>query len=275
MVTWNDNLKFYTKTFDVLHDYLNAKVTGATPVDTVLKSLSVQMVEKLHINLIVCIDLIPMVAEHSEKFLPYGLVLRGMVSDIINYRYLLQVNEVAGQDVFENEVRVLDLSFVKAYQSFIESEKKLGGADAEMGKIINEKFKEGFKEFFNGDDLIKEKELRTDEMMKPIRDYIKEAGLVNPNISQESGKLEFIKDKNIEQLKITYKYLSQLQHFSSQAHHFYKTENYQNFNPHFSLLVIFVTIKALVPIIKNVAEDIDAIKELVGIAVEISKLTHQ
>lgn len=274
MITWEQNIKYYTQTFDVMHEYLNTK-TKDVALDTVLKNVSVQMAEKLHINMIMCLDLLPMVADKPMKFLPYGLVLRGIVSDLINYRYLRQVLDVAGKDVFENEVKILDLDFVSAYKAVVESEKKLGGADDEMKKTMDAKLKETFTGFYDGNSLIKEKDLRTDAMMKPLRDFIdSKLEDKNINLGSEAGKLKFIVDNNIEQLKIAYKYLSQLQHFSSRSYTFYKLKEYQDFNPHFSLLVLFVIITALVPIFKDLAPDEKTIEILVGYATEISKLTE-
>lgn len=274
MVTWQQNQKYYESTFDVLHSYLNSKMKGVA-MDTMLKRLSTQMVEKIHINLITCIDMIPMVEKNPMKFLSYGLVLRGMVSDLINYHYLRQVYEIAGKDILENEVKVLDLDFVEAYKSFLESEKKMAGADAATAKAMEDKFKETFKDFYNADQLIKKNDLRTDEMMKPLKDFVAAQKLDNNiNFGTEAGKLKFILDNNIEQLKITYKYLSQLQHFSTTAYLFYKMKEYQEFNPYFSLLIIFITIKALVPISKDLAPDDEVVERFVGLAAEIAKLTE-
>jgi hypothetical protein len=275
MVKWEHNIEYFKRTFDVLHTYLGSKVTGSTPLDSLLKQFSVQMIEKIHINLITCIDFLPMVEDRPIKFLSFGLVLRGMVSDLINYCYLRQVLTVAGKDVFENELKILDLDFVKAYRTFVDSEKKLGGADAEMQELMDNKFKESFKDFYNGVVLMKEKEFRTEEMMKPLRDFMDSKGIdKTANLSTEAGKLTFIVSKNIDQLRIVYKYLSQLQHFSSRAFMFYKEKAYQDFNPYFSLLVLFVVINAAVPIVRDLSPDEQAMENLVGLATEIAKLTE-
>ena len=140
---------------------------------------------------------------------------------------------------------------------------------------MDAKFKEAFKEFYNGDALIKEKSLRTEAMMKPLIDFIDAKDLdKSMNLGSEAGKLKFIVSKNIEQLKMAYKYLSQLQHFSSRAFMLYKMKEYQDFNPHFSLLVLFVIINASVPIVKDLAPDEKTVEMLVGLAREITKLTE-
>jgi len=274
MTTWQQNIKYYEQTFDVIHKYLSTNSRDVA-LDSVLKQVSVQMVEKLHINMIVCIDLLPMVEDKPMKFLPYGLVLRGMVSDLINYRYLRQVLDVAGKDVFENEVKILDHDFVSAYKAIVESEKKLSGADEDMKKLMDNKLKETFPDFYKGDVFINKNILRTEEMMKPLRDFI-EAKFEdkNLNLGSEAGKLKFIIDNNIEQLKIVYRYLSQLQHFSSHSYPFYKLKEYQIFNPHFSLLVLFLIISTLIQIINDLSADKNTIEILDGFAAEILTLAQ-
>src|SRR5690606_31997140 len=104
MTTWNQCSAYYTKVFDSLQAYTSNNLKQVKD-DSIRKNISVHILEKIHINLINCLDILPKVEKHPLNFLSLGLILRGMLSDLINYRYLDFVFSTFGNDDFENEVK--------------------------------------------------------------------------------------------------------------------------------------------------------------------------
>src|SRR5688572_25309907 len=90
MTTWTSCLDNYNSVFAIYDEYLITQLRNpnfATYNDRVKGSF----LERFHINFLVIRDLIPVVQQHEMKFLSLGLVLRGTLSDVINYRYLNKV----------------------------------------------------------------------------------------------------------------------------------------------------------------------------------------
>jgi hypothetical protein len=274
MTTWKQNIEFYTTTFDVLQAYGNIELKKLKS-DSVLQNLSLHVLEKFHINLINVIAILPKVDTKPINFLSLGLILRGMVSDIINYRYLKQIYAIAGKSGFEIEANVLELDFILAYRKIFESEKLLAGGDKEKEKLMEETFRKNFAEFYDGNTLKSQKSYRTEAFWKTVHEYLAKRNLENTNINTEAGKLKIIDDKHIEQIKIVYTYLSQLQHFSGRAFNFYKVKEYSDFNPHFTLLILFIIITIIIDIVRDLVPDGPTIEHFTLIASKVASITHE
>lgn len=259
MTTWTECLNHYNNVFDIYHDYLNTHLGNPTLTsnnDRVKHSF----LERFHINFIVIQDLIPMVQEHGMKFLSLALVLRGTLSDVINYRYLNKVLVKRNADRFSDEVKILDRSLVEAYEEMTGFEVKLANKDAEANvsnaalTANKQLVRNSFPTFFNDNGNIKrDEEIRDVDFAKLVSRYIKVIHKKKPpRISTESGKMKFVNDNDSEIIGILYKYMSQLQHYSFIATQFYKMDGFLQFNPHLTLLVLYHSIKTIRAIISDV-----------------------
>lgn len=244
-------------------------------IDTTLKKLGIRMIEKINNNVFVCVDLIPKVIEAHQIYLPYGLVLRGIVSDIINYLYLHQVYANVGNDAFEGELKILDLEFVKAYQKFFNSNNKMYPKDPYQEKKIEQELMDKFKGFFEDGKLVNSKKFRVNKMVDVIEKLRHDKVLIGgARIETEAGKLHYINNPNIEGLKIVYTYLSQLQHFSTYSYLHYSEKRSGFLNPHISLLVVHLVNSVLTLIVTDIYFDKVAVESFTQIQIKIADLTH-
>lgn len=258
MTTWPECLTHYNNAFDIYHEYLTTQLANpnfATHNDRVKGSF----LERFHINFIVIQDLIPMVQEHGMKFLSLGLVLRGTLSDVINYRYLNKVLAKKGATRFSDEVEILDRDLVEAYGEMTNYEVKLANKDSEPN-ALNEALaankqlvRNSFPTFFNDNGTIKkEGDIRDANFAKLASRYIEIIHKKKHRIGTESGKMKFVNDDYSEIIGILYKYLSQLQHYSYLGTKFYKMQGFLQFNPHLTLLVLYHSIKTIRAIISDI-----------------------
>jgi hypothetical protein len=273
MLKWDDSIKYYAKTHDVTQSYFSTLKTAVS--DSWLKIISFHFYEKMEVNVLNSFRLMHSVRKNEMNFVSLSLVLRGMITDVIIYRYLKQIHKIAGDEGFKIEVNALELSFVKAYKRMTENEKLMAKATAEDAAIIDSKLQNTFKEFYNeGKVLMKASDFRTEEHLAKLENYRKEKN-ISPNvkIDQEIGKLQFIDDRHKNHINIVYTYLSQIHHFSSRSYNFYKNKEYSNGNPRWAVLTLFVSVLCLIDFIKDIKEDEKVVKELTQIAKEISEMT--
>ena len=272
MTTWNQCITYYEKLFDTIQLYAKTNLKEAK-TDTVLKTIGLHFLEKLHINLINCIDALRKVERHPLNFLSLGLLLRGMLSDIINYRYLRQVYSVIGPSDFETEVQVLELDFVRAYKRMVDNEKQMAKGDKEMEKLIEGTFQKNFSEFYKGGELKGEADFRSREFWNKIHEYLKNIDVDETlRISTEAVKMKFIRDQHAERIQILYTYLSQLQHFSGRAYNFYKSKEFSDFNPHFTLMLLFFADLVLISIVGDLSNDEKTLTDLGQLAKEMAEI---
>lgn len=152
MTTWSQCTDYHHKVFDAIQAYTTTNFKNIKD-DTVAKNISIHLLEKIHINLLNCIDLLPKVQKHPLNFLSLGLIIRGMLSDVIQHRYLTMVHDRIGNTDFENEIKVLDLDFVRNYEGMVENEKKMEKADEVKEKEIEATFQRNFSEFYSGTEM--------------------------------------------------------------------------------------------------------------------------
>jgi hypothetical protein len=259
MTTWAECLTHYNSAFDIFHDYLTTQLVNPN-FETHNDRVKGSFLERFHINFIVIQDLIPMVQEHELKFLSLGLVLRGTLSDVINYRYLNKVLVKTNADRFSEEVKILDRDLVEAYGEMTGYEVRLANKDAEQTVIDAELtankqlVRNSFPSFFNDNGIIKkDRDIRDANFAKLTSRYIKFIHKKKDvSTSTESGKMKFVNDSDSEIIGILYKYMSQLQHYSHLGTQFYKMEGFRQFNPHLTLLVLYHSIKTIRAIVSDI-----------------------
>jgi hypothetical protein len=273
---WDQNRTLYHKTAIAIHKYIASEKRPLSSVDVnrPLEVFNVVMMQKIATNVATTYTLINKSHQAELGFLSLGLILRGIVSDIINYKYLKQIHHLLGEHAFNKEIDILELEFAHAYRKIEESERKLGAVNSETLNKFESNFKRLFGKFIKNGKLIEKKKVRSEIFWPTLREYLKSNGVdPNINIDSESGKLKFIRDTNIEQLKIVYTYLSQFQHFSITSFNFYTQRDFNKANPFFTLMILFLAVVTSIEIIHDLSQDDNSIKELTGIAQEISSLS--
>jgi hypothetical protein len=272
MKTWQQCSEYYIKVFDAMQEYTNSNFKNIKD-DTVEKNISIHLLEKFHINLLNCIELLPKVEQTPLNFLSFGLILRGMLSDVIQHRYLTMIHDKIGTEDFENEIKVLDLDFIRNYKSMVENEKKMAGADADKVKEIEETFQKNFAEFLNGTELKKSKDIQAKTFKDRLKKYAEANKIDFPDRHYtEAAKMQLVKDQHTEKIELLYSYLSVLQHFSGRAYNFYKNKDYLNFNPELTLMNLFFVTISVIQIVKVLDSDQNYLGRFFGLAEEISNL---
>ncbi|MCD9015201.1 hypothetical protein [Parachryseolinea silvisoli] len=137
MTTWKKCIDGYHTALSILIEYEKDGLKSAKP-ETSLQNMGLHILEKFRINIENCIFFYPQTEKSELNFLSLGLILRGMVSDIINYRYLVKINEIAGPDAVQDETNILDLSFIKEYKAMVRSEIEMAKGDDEVNKRIEQ-----------------------------------------------------------------------------------------------------------------------------------------
>jgi hypothetical protein len=66
---------------------------------------------------------------------------------VMRFTPLSMIHDKIGNNDFENEIKILDLDFVKNYKGMEENEKKMAKADEEKTKEIEAAFQKNFAEF--------------------------------------------------------------------------------------------------------------------------------
>jgi hypothetical protein len=258
MTTWTQCLSLYNEAFDIYDNYLTTQL-GNPPLVNYNERVKFSFLERFHINFIVIQDLIPMVEEHAMKFLSLGLVLRGTLSDVINYRYLNKVLIKTNEARLSEEIQILDRNLVEAYGEMTRYEVILANRNVEPNVLKaalaynNEILRRSFPDFFNENgDLKKDTEIRDPDFAKLTSRYIKFIHKKKHSIGTETGKMKFVNDTDSEIIGILYKYMSQLQHYSFIGTNFYKMDGFVQFNPHLTLLVLYHSVKVIKAIIADV-----------------------
>lgn len=252
MINWETTIKHTEQMFDAMHEYGKTVLVGQE-YNTKVRQASVSIMEKFHINIINALDLMRKCDENKMHFLSLGLILRGMISDIINYRYLKTIQTDVGGEFFDTELQVLDLDFAKAYQKFLLVENEGAGITAEDIVKDNQIFRERFSDLIEGENLKTISQIRTNEFKESVKLYCELVGIpATTNITSEAGKMDFVVDSNQKQIQITYKLLSQLQHFSSRANIFYKHKAFTDGNA----LVTIIVMKCCRDVLKNIIADL-------------------
>lgn len=276
MNTWKQSLKYYNGTLDLLESYTKSKSFMEAGRKSFLKNISVHFLEKFYINLSNSFELLKRVDQNPVNFLSLSLILRGIITDVIVYRYLKQIYEIAGIEGFQIEVSVLDADFVRGYKRIFESEKQLVNNNPELLQAMENKFHETFKDFYENGKIKKGGSFRTEDFLKKIEKYKIDNNVPSDaNLDTEAGKLKFINDRNKNHIQIVYTYFSQMHHFSGRSFNFYKIKEYAEGNPKFSLLVLFVCLIAFTDISNDVARDEKFIVNLALIANEIAGLQEE
>lgn len=261
MTTWTQCLDNYNSVLATYANYLRTQLGNPNFTDY-NDRVKGSFLERFHINFDVIRDLIPLVQGHEMKFLSLGLVLRGTLSDVINYRYLNKVLIKTNNDRFGEEVKILDRDFVKAYGEMTSYEVKLANKDSEPDALntalaANKQHQvDSFRSFFNDNGSMKnDGEIRDANFAKLTSRYIdfihKEKNRNARAVSTETGKMKFVNDGDSEIIGILYKYLSQFQHYSNIGTQFYKMEDFRKLNPHFTLLVLYHAITVIKSIISD------------------------
>lgn len=261
MTTWANCIADYAAMFEAYSLYLN-KHLGTPTLNTFNDKIKFSFLDRFYINFLNIQDMLVLVAEHEGKFLSLGLILRGVLSDVINYRYLNKVHDEHGPERFSEEVRILDRDFVNAYADMTGNEVKRANKGKSEDTIKEELSKNKatvlghFKDFRNDQtgNIKGHDEIRNPEFAKYSLEYLKEIHKTNnpPSLSTESGKMKFVHDDDAEVIAILYKYMSQLQHYSNIATNIYKMDGFVQFNPHLTLLVLYYSITTIKTIIHDI-----------------------
>jgi hypothetical protein len=82
-----------------------------------IRRVGFYFLEKLAANVKVTIELVQQ-QNHPLGFVPLSQVLRGIVSDMINYHYLKAIQIICGDDGVRIESQVLDLDLLKLLNEF-------------------------------------------------------------------------------------------------------------------------------------------------------------
>jgi|GEM_PF-4445322 len=250
MTTWIECINVYSKIFATLDKYTNERFPVIKD-DTALKNISVHILEKFHINLNNSLHIMLEIQQRPLDFLSLGLIFRGMLSDIINYRYLHFIYEHFGQQDFENEVLILELDFAGNYKSIVDSEKVIGGADETKMREIDAKFFSNFAKFYSNGTKKKAEDFRVHDFRMRVNDYAAKNNINLPNrLETEWAKILLVNDQYTEHVKIAYNYLAVFQHFSGSAYNFYKNEDYLAYNPNLAAIQSLIVIDTIVKIIK-------------------------
>jgi hypothetical protein len=272
MTTWKQCSDYHIRVFDAIQAYTLSNFKNIKD-DTVEKNISIHLLEKFHINLLNCIELLPRVEKAPLNFLSIGLIIRGMLSDVIQHRYLTMIHDKIGNVDFENEIKVLDLDFIKNYKSMVENEKKMAKADADKVEEIEKVFKTNFAEYYKGNDLKTMKDFQAENFKETLKKYAEENEIKFPDrLYTEAAKMQLVKDQHTEKIDLLYSYLSVLQHFSGRAYNFYKNEDYLTFNPHLTLMNLFFVTLSVIQIVKVLDGDAKYLGMFFGLAKEIAEL---
>jgi len=265
-------MDFYNKVLGAINSYTNSNFKNIKD-DTIEKNISIHVLEKFHINLHNCLDLMPKLEKAPLNFLSLGLIVRGMLSDVIQHRYLTMIHDKISNSDFENEIKVLDLDFVRTYKNMVENEKKMAGANEEKTKEIEATFQKNFAEFYNGADIKKPKDLRAVDFRDRLKKFADDNGIeLTDRFNTEASKIKLVKDQHTEKIDLLYSYLSVLQHFSGRAYNFYKIPEYQAFNAHLVLMNLFFVTLSVIQIVKVLDADENYLGIFVGLAKEIGEL---
>ncbi|HTF18145.1 MAG TPA: hypothetical protein VK658_08745 [Chryseolinea sp.] len=253
MTTWNQCQHHYDSIFETFQDYLETQIANVN-ANTIALGVQLAILQKFQINMICARDFIPYVSEDQKKFLSLGLVLRGIISDVINYRYLNKVRTSVGLDEFEIESKVLDRDFVEAYGKMIGQEAILASADQETKTAIAASFQNQFGALHVDNKLMTGTQIRNSETFKAnMSAYLQTINKPDLHYAREAGKLQFVVDDDSSIIEILYKYLSQLQHFSLIGRKMYTMDGFLDFNPHITLLTLFLMAKVIRQIALDVA----------------------
>jgi hypothetical protein len=178
-----------------------------------------------------------------------------------------------GKNDFENEVKVLELDFVRTYKDMTDNERKMANGDAAKEKEIEETFRKNFAEFFNDGGLKKSKDIQASDFQERLKKYSIENGIEFPSrLNTEAAKMQLVHDQHTEKIDLLYSYLSVLQHFSGRAYNFYKTKEYMDFNPHLTMMNLFFVTLSIIQVIKVLNADEVVLGRLVSLAKEMIEL---
>lgn len=252
MKSWTRNWKFIID-FDLIMSHLvnNNKIETDSEIRTVCRAFLIKFQNNMKGCEFFIADLgrKEMEQEKKESTLSVGLIMRGVVSDLINYLFLKGIYELGGADALKIEMHRLEAEFVKAYKSMLEMEHTLMNADDAIRKAGMDKLRERMPDYFEGEELKTGDSFVTEDHKKMLAKYWDTIAEKNekgekellPRVSQEAGKLKFLgKHDNIVQLNLVYKYLSQYQHFSINGEKLFSHESLMPSEYFVELLIVLV-----------------------------------
>ncbi|MCD9015202.1 hypothetical protein [Parachryseolinea silvisoli] len=138
-------------------------------------------------------------------------------------------------------------------------------------KGLSKAVQANFADFYKGTELKREADFRRASTSSAVREYLEKNG-IDPtlNYNTEAGKMHFVKDQHTERIQISYKYLSQFQHFSGRAYNFYKNPDYVPFNPVLSLMLLFLSTIVIHDISAHLTPGVPQLELLVKLAAELA-----
>lgn len=256
MKSWKRNLEYLREFNDItLALFRASNLNTATEIRIVCRAFLLRFQN----NLMGCDPFVENLSIAKGSMLSLGLIMRGIVSDLINYRFLQGVYQIGGEGALSIELHRLEAVFTKAYREMLEMEHDLMKSSEAIREAGFKKLEERLPDYFENGKLKSVSSFSTDGHSKLLKNYfqtiaeVKEDGEKEqmPNLSTEAGKLKFLgKHSNIVQLNLVYKYLSQFQHFSINSEKLFSHEGKMPHEYFMELLIVLVC-EAIIEIIED------------------------
>ncbi|AYB32947.1 hypothetical protein [Chryseolinea soli] len=221
-----------------------------------------QICHRLAINTISVSRLLNDYKTEHLLFLPIGLILRCIISDIINYHYLKNIGMELGTQSLENEDLVLLAEFVQGVKEIHLQELEMFPITRTHQKTLMGEFKELFPDVFESGSAELKVKNKSEIRSQDDHQYFKSNKLSDGNFLSETKKIKASKYSEDKELVVLFRYFSLFHHFTTASTMFYGSKYNRANNMSILLRVIKQSLIAMSDIVTGFDNNTATITEL-------------